>query len=530
MPVGTPGGGREARPPRPPPRWTSASKHKTSFAHRSVSFSSGLARVLGRQGVAALIRISFDCYLAPMNVSLSSTPSVRHSTRITPGRLCSANSSRRRPHRGILTATLVVSGVACQPPIDDDPFADEGGESEVGDGVFLVEVDLPAGETDGEEPALIPTGHCLTVAQDPLFGYTHQCEGELGVSWVGVGVVVGKEYPFSGHTGFGFGPGQANPDWWIEPDDYDNPLVAACCGIFDYDNPTTEEKLPYVNNCIFDSVQQLCLGLPRFIDRLAEQIPEAEENRSAKQKALGDISDYIDGHTSDCIWAFWEPPPGPLGSGVNELGGTEYSFCWTNNDCVTFALDNSTIYDWTTAHDIPEPVPMWDVCHSWDDNNTSVVPTANIEVPGYSFSETGLALPGALVLLSSPFGFETLVLDEAASRVASRLDAAGSIVVSQLTLSAVETDGVRTPMVTLDTPMRPQLGPLGWVVPAGEASFTATVAFDGGSRIVAMSNTGDMVFRQTSIGWEFELFQLNYVDRSGHQWLLDVSDLKFDLD
>src|SRR5688500_557681 len=146
-------------------------------------------------------------------------------------------------HRLPIVAALIAGSVltACKP--DEDPPM---GETE-GTGITIPNVDF-AGETGGEEQSL-PTGECIQKPRDGLHGYWHQCEGWLEASFE----VKYNNKSYGGTDILTFGPGQTNPDYWTDPDSYELPLVAACCGPFDYENPTTQEKVPYVNNCLYDA-------------------------------------------------------------------------------------------------------------------------------------------------------------------------------------------------------------------------------------------------------------------------------------
>lgn len=157
------------------------------------------------------------------------------------------------PHRHYIpiAISLFIASVptGCKP---ESPKLDSGTEEDTG--IFAPNVDL-AGEAGGEEQPL-PTGECIQEPDGRFYGYWHQCDGWIEISF-------DAEYNGHGYTGtdiLNFGAGQKNPDYWTEPDSYDLPLVAACCGPFDYENPTTEEKIPYVNNCLFDAVEQICVG------------------------------------------------------------------------------------------------------------------------------------------------------------------------------------------------------------------------------------------------------------------------------
>lgn len=197
------------------------------------------------------------------------------------------NRIGRHPMISIALLALHVAG--CKAP-EDGIFTPEAGD--MGDtGIFMPAVDLPA---EGEPDVPLPTGLCIQEPEPGLFGYWHQCFGELQVDFVAT-------HDDKQHTGgdlLRFGPGRSNPKYWTDPDSYDLPLVAACCGPYDYQNPTTEQKIPYINNCLFDAVQQLCIGMPHFLRKQAEQTDLGDG-----KLALEWLAGKIESNTSDCVGA-----------------------------------------------------------------------------------------------------------------------------------------------------------------------------------------------------------------------------------
>lgn len=431
---------------------------------------------------------------------------------------------------------------SCKKP--DDDILKAGAEGDSDEGFWSVDLDLPPADDGadelgtGEDPVLVPTGVCLSESGLNAFGYRHQCTGILDLSFEGTVVVAGTTYDFESGTSFDFGPGASNPTWWEQPDAYDNPLVAACCGPYDYDlNATGQaEKTPYVNNCIADSVQQACIGMPAFIEKLAAELPPDTDHKELIQGQMAKMAEHIDTHTDDCFWSLYEQAPGPSGAAWNELGGTTYAFCWTSNDCATVTLGASRIDDWTTVHDIPDPVPEWATCVNWDDNNTSVIPTASVAVPGYDAVASSSLAPGASLSVSSTFGTQGLTLDATASAMTTATNSATTaMIVSQLNLiGATPTAGpsadpkpIYDSKLALDGPLEPLIFGTKWVVTPGDAVFIAAVHFDGGSRVVEMVNATRLSFWQTSTGWEFAPFELEYEDGAGIIWTLTIDDLRF---
>lgn len=409
-------------------------------------------------------------------------------------------------------SALLLVASACTKPVDYDPgtIVETGGD----DGIVFPDVDLPSGETEGEpDPVLVPPGECLSFPKAYAYGYVHQCEGTIQLKFTAQND--------SGEDAFTFGPGASNPTYWIEPDSYDLPLVAACCGPFDYDNPTFEQKAPYLNNCLFDAAQQVCRAIPHFLRRQAEMaddlITEALINAAA--------NDAEKKH-DECLTKLWNG--GPAEENPTRLIGTS----WSPRSDVTITLVDAEVYDWTEAGEVE-----WNTCAGFYDNDTAVIPTAPFQVPGsIAMTQANLA-PGTTMSGTGPGGVTAIVLP---STINSSLTLAhmgdGTLRVSGLRLeagpSAVSFNGddfmLERSSVLLGEVMAPRVAGGEYTMDIGDAHFVVTAVFEGDSRIVNFSNTDPIVFRRTRLGdWEFDPFDLSYDEPGIGTWTLSFDGLLF---
>jgi hypothetical protein len=412
-------------------------------------------------------------------------------------------------------AVLIAGSVlaACKP--DENPPI---GETE-GTGITIPNVDF-AGDTGGEDQSL-PTGQCIQFPDGKSSGYWHQCEGWLEVAFEAE--YNGKSYGNSDILNFG--AGQTNPDYWTDPDNYELPLVAACCGPFDYENPTTQEKVPYVNNCLYDAVQQICIGLPHFLRKQAEETGVGDG-----KLALEFLADRIERNTAECRSGLWGGgPPGPEGQAINQLSGTSWA---PPNTPATIRIVDSEIHDWTVVGDVPELTE----CFGIYDNDAAIVPTAPFNVPGtvnggttFFLTQNGSA--SASGPWSSMGSFTVLA---GTSSATFDDDISGAPVVSGLRLDAGAghvslagmSGGLNDARLVLSHILRPSVEGGEHVVNAGDATFTAALALAGQSRIVPMRNADPMVFRYDDGVWEFDPFELVYDEIDVGQWTLTIDGLE----
>lgn len=387
---------------------------------------------------------------------------------------------------------------SCKPKGDEN---DVGKVSETGgdEGLTIPDVDLPKDES---ESVLLPPGECLQRPHMQTYGYVHQCSGEIRLGF--------DAASYNGEDAFEFGPGETNTPYWIEPDSYELPLVAACCGPFDYVNPTTEEKLPYVNNCLYDSVQQICHGIPYFLRRQAEHT-----NNVLKKAALNNLANKLEGKAGECLTDLYGGGASP--DTPNRLTGTT----WAPKHNVTITLIEAEITDWTQSGEVE-----WNTCTSMFENDPAVIPTAPFEVPDTVAVTNASLLVGATATVAGP---ASVSADFTLTPIQSTLTLAhgpeGAVAVSGFLLVA-------------DTPTRASLISRNvavthvvdgrHVVDAGEAHFVATLTFDGDSRIVDMTNTNAMVLAEHSNGdWELQPLELAYSDPASGVWTLRLESLSF---
>jgi hypothetical protein len=410
---------------------------------------------------------------------------------------------------------LLVAGACAKPEDGLTP------KSEMGDGIYTPDIDLPSSETEGEpEPVALPTGECIQYPLPNVFGVVHQCEGKVTVKYVAHSS--GETY--EAQDALVFGPSKSNPDYWLEPDSYDNPLVAACCGPFDYENPTTEQKLPYVNSCLYDAVQQICHALPFLLRK------QAEESDGLEKIALNSLASTIDGKEAECLTELWgNGAPGPNGMAVNQLNGT----IWAPIDKITFEIEQTEILDWTQEGEV-----AWRQCDGMFNNDDAVIPTAPFNAPNTGGVTDYILAPGSSMTGFGPFSASgTMRPSTARSSLTLAYSSAMQLQVTGLTLHGhaarvkvgAELFVLDRAAVILGSVMEPSVSGGEYSVPAGAARFVATAAFAGDTRVVDMTNDDPIVFRYASStgGWEFDPFDLSYVEPGYGTWALSFDGLSF---
>jgi hypothetical protein len=412
----------------------------------------------------------------------------------------------RHPTQQAFVCLGILLTCSCKPAGND---IDKVGETEGVAGLVVPEVDLPEDEA---QSVLLASGQCIQFEAPQVFGYVHQCEGSIRLGFEADGQ--------TGEDAFDFGPGETNPLYWIEPDDYDLPLVAACCGPFDYDNPTTEEKIYYANNCLFDAVQQTCHGLPYLLRRQAEQT-----DNLLRKAALNALATDIENSETECMLELFGAGPSP--DTPNRLFDTT----WSPKENVTFTLIEAEILDWTEEGEVD-----WRNCASMFENDPAVIPTAPFEVPG-TVAVTNATLlasdgavgsgPGGLTasfaIATSPSMLTLARGRESALHVTNFLLVADSASRSSDDELSVEHASLVLRNVATARVMRGE-----WVVDAGSAHFVATVTFQGDSRTVDMTNTSAMVLRRAPTGnWEVQPFELGYDDPRSGSWTVRLGTSTF---
>jgi hypothetical protein len=388
------------------------------------------------------------------------------------------------------------------------------GETEHQPGIFEPEVDLPSGETGDEpDPVELPPGKCIQLPDPYVYGYVHQCEGSIQVSF--------RADSHSGSYFFTFGPGATNPDLWMEPDNYDLPLVAACCGQYDYANPTIEQKLPYINSCLLDAAQQICRGIPYLLRRTAAQSDDA-----IKKAALKTAAKDMEARASECLYYLWRG--GPTKEDPTRL----LDKTWSPKNNVSFTIVDAEVVDWTIDGEV-----SWNTCSSMYDNDSAVVPTASLEIPGaIAMTQASLA-PGTAMTGSGPGDSKaTIVPSTSNSSLTLAHIADGTLRVSGLRLEAGPSmvsvyglDGtIERSLMILREVMEPRSAGGEYTVGIGDAHFVVTATFEGDSRIIDFTNADPIVFRQTVAGgWEFDPFDLFYTERESGTWTLSFDGLLF---
>jgi hypothetical protein len=406
---------------------------------------------------------------------------------------------------GLLGIMVVCS---CKPN-GDETETGKLGETGGDEGLTIPDVDLP---DDESEAVPLPAGQCLQQPYLNTYGYVHQCEGVIRL-----GFDAGS---YAGEDSFEFGPGKTNPLYWVDPDSYELPLVAACCGPFDYVNSTTEEKLPYVNNCLVDSVQQICHAIPYLLRRQAER-----SNDAVKKLALNSLANDVEGKAGECLNGLWGG--GASDETPNRLIGTT----WAPKQNVTFTLIEAEITDWTEAGEVE-----WNTCSSMFENDPAVIPTAPFEVPGTVGRTNATLLASAPAMGTGPGNSSAAFMPTPAhSTLTLAHDLDGAVHVSGLRLvadpSSRESDAelaLTHASLTLRNVAATRAEDGQHSVEAGQAHFIAALAFEGDSRIVDMTNTTAMVLRENLEGdWELGPFELSYSDPVSGAWTLSLGQMSF---
>lgn len=411
--------------------------------------------------------------------------------------------------------TVVLAAICgCRPPDDHEGPGLETSD----DGITSPDVDLPSGETaDEPDPIALSTGECVQYPKPDLYyGFVHQCEGSVELSY--------QANSESGGYSFSFGPGAQNPSLWVNPDSCDLPLVAACCGPFNYENPTFEQKLPYLNNCLLDTVQQTCHAIPHLLRRAAE-----EADSVITRLALKAAANELESRESECVHDLWAG--GPTEEDPTRL----IERMWTPKKGVTITIVDAEVYDWTVEGDV-----AWNTCTGMFENDPAVVPTAPFQVPGIiAMTQTSL-VPGTTMSGSGPGGSKaTIIPSSQSSSMSLAYLADGSLRVTGLLLEAesisvsvfgVEAQLQRSSMV-LGNVLEPRFAGGEYTVDVGSTSFVVATTFGGDSRTVTFPNVDPITFRETTSGaWEFDPFDLAYTEQGIGNWVLSFDGLLFQPD
>jgi hypothetical protein len=399
---------------------------------------------------------------------------------------------------GLLGIMVVCS---CKPKGDETDIGNLD-ETAGDDGLTTPDVDLP---DDESETVLLPPGQCVQQPHMQTYGYVHQCEGVIRIGF--------EAQSHTGEDSFEFGPGKTNPLYWVDPDSYELPLVAACCGPFDYDDATTEEKLPYVNNCLADSVQQICHGIPYLLRRQAEHT-----NDILRKHALNNLANNVEGKAGECLLALWGG--GASEDTPNRLVGTT----WAPKQNITFTLIEAEIADWTEAGEVE-----WNTCFSMFENDPAVVRTVPFEVPGTIAVTNASLIASDTATGTGPGGLTAAFMPSPArSTLTLAHGPDGEVQVSGLRLVADAELPLTHASLTLRNVAATRAVDGQYAIDPGQAHFVAMVAFDGDSRVVDMTNTSSIVLRETSAGnWALQPFELVYAEPESGVWTLSVGQLAF---
>ncbi len=399
-----------------------------------------------------------------------------------------------------LVLALPLCAIACteagdvKPPLDDGPMT--GGADDVGE--------LPP--VDPKDPPVpLPSGYCVTSEDPPYQGIRHQCGGTIDLSITGEA----WDTPVDQAIYLNFGPETPG-------DSYEHPLVAACCGEYDYEQLASSQPA-YWENCLYDAIQQSCSAVPYYVWDMAEAAAAANKLVLADQLTkLG--NDLSSGERQyECINAFWVEGPVDFFNVITDRHWNPAYDVWINLDFLEI-LDVS----------LPEDPSEWLTCKSIFENDDTVIPDIH---PGPVWSTLGLK-SGSLDLSGDAI-LATLVPDESSELLIGR-DSSGVALLGALQLHGGPTrvEGVeieRWGIRSLRSVAMVDGGDGSVSIPAGALSLVAAVVVDGDTLSMPATNHRPMVLRENPDGWAIDGFSVVYTQDNGDAWTLDSSTLVFDL-
>lgn len=318
------------------------------------------------------------------------------------------------------------------------------------------------------------------------------------------------------------GPGASNPDFWIDPDSYENPLVAACCGPYDPTSYPPEFKYVYATNCLFDAVQQICHGLPLFLRKQA-----AETDGAIKKAALNSLANTVEANKADCFTHLYGAgAPGPNGSLGNQLDGTN----WSPQNNVTFTIEETWSEGWTEEGDV-----TWSTCTGIFDNDDAVIPTAPPQSPGAIAISDGVLNPGTTGMGSGPAWSSGVILPSSGAMRVEHMDDS-STNINSLRLHAANSSVtvnnqdylLERSSISLREPTPSEHAGQDYIVDTGRATFVSTIIANSDSWMIEMVNDDPIIFRLVGDDtWDFDPFDLVYEEPGVGTWRLSLDGMTF---
>ncbi len=408
--------------------------------------------------------------------------------------------TKKQLHPLVLTLSLVCA-FGCATPDGVEPPANDGpldGADEVGGELPPMDPESP--------PVPIPSGVCITAEDPPYHGIRHHCGGtmDLAITGSALGNEVDQDIFMN------FGPG-------VPGDSYEDPLVAACCGEYDFEQPASSQTA-YWRNCLYDAVQQSCASLPHYLWDMAAAAEAEDKHVLADQLTkLGNDLGSGDGQYA-CIDTLFNG--GPAEDTFNIIQNTT----WNPAYDVWITIDSLEIVEVA----LPEEPSEWQTCKSIFENDHTVIPDIH---PGPVWDVLGFDA-GALALSAAELDLK-LVPDDSSELLLGE-DSDGSLVLGTLQLQGgplivegVEIDRWRIGSFRMQTVLEARDGSF-WI-PAGALSLVVAVVADGDTRSLATTNASTIVLRETVDGWAIEPFSLVYTLDDGDAWTLDTTELDFSL-
>lgn len=352
-------------------------------------------------------------------------------------------------------------------------------------------------------------------------GHRYQCAGSVELD-----ILVHHGFGGSPEPAFfklSFGPG-------VDGDGYDNPLVMACCPLYDAGAPNCEQ--PHERACFVDLVEQGCKSMVAKIEDFAhDQFPGLLD--VAKRKAVLKIADHVRSHQGDCWAAFRDD------TGITSMPAT----CDENNNGVNYTAmleDGAWSFDPDGAVDLVEisvaqaewhglfPYDAEDGvpadCISADDNDgvmfLEIDPASGAKVVRLQDGRVDLHGPGvegvgqlatSSVMAIAPSSLENLALHSAGPAVVQASEAMVPVDAFHVRLWDRAMADVEGHTLT---------------VRSGDARFAVSAIALGRSAVRTATNATPIVITRGADGWRTSAFSVAYL-HDGETWSLAVAPARW---
>jgi hypothetical protein len=420
--------------------------------------------------------------------------------------------------RAALLVTLVA---ACNDPATGDPppppcYQIPGEECD------------DTGETGGDEtggvPEMLGAGECVFNPNEEKIGLQYNCFGELHTSmdFVITGLFRTCEALFDDDA-------SCSDDFFF---DYE-PQVVACCGEYDI-----AFKPKFQEFCAYDLYQQVCFSLAEQLEYLVQQ-----DSFGAYEGKGAELQQYVAAHHSDCFDAF-------MANNVATLPFVETHWALSDDfgllEDVVFHIEPNTRIDGVNG---PPSGEEWLTCESARYNDdTFFGNTGNRQPLGGIVVGVDLADPvhaelsGPVILggaVSASVDFGTSCTAFGCPMVMFSHDQEGTVFGLEQFALIGESFEISNGTVSLTADrvqvrlhsqvaglqiLDPDSGaPLGYEIPAGEASFSvAGIAGETANRFMAVNATSIWIAPKEASVWEIDGFLLEYEDGNRERWTVMI--------